>query len=371
MKKITLPLVVFGILLMIVGCAKPHDPFVPDQTGEMPILMNLAPATTQNINVSSITVTITNGDFSETQQMAIAGNQASCLFSELEPATYAIDVWVYDDSLLIATGQGTGTVTPGQSTTVYITLQFVPGSLEIIVDWGDSWEAARRVLLVGNSHTYFNGGVDLHLRYLVTEARPDWDVTINARTMGGYTLENHFNDPTTISTISDGDWDLVILQEQSSRPMTDPPLFYQYATALDSVITASGADTGFYMTWAWRNNPEMYEPIRDAYNYIGAFVDGMVAPAGIAYYNSSQIDPTLNLYAPDNYHPSLEGTYLVACTMLASIWDINPVGLVYAPPEIDPATALYLQQIAWQAVSEGGMKYRYLPYRKLHSPLAA
>jgi hypothetical protein len=129
--------------------------------------------------------------------------------------------------------------------------------------------------------------------------------------------------------------------------------------------------TGFYMTWAWRNNPEMYEPIRDAYNYIGAYVDGMVAPAGIAYHTSYIINPTVNLYATDNYHPSPEGTYLVACTMLASIWNVNPVGLAYAPAGIDAATALYLQQIAWQTVSEGGLRYRYLPQRRQTPTLAA
>ncbi len=354
MNKIKYALLFFGILLLVMACAKPHHPFEPDETGEMPILMNLAPALSQNINVSSITVTITHGDFSSTQQMQIEGTQASCVFDELQPGVYAIDVWVYNDNLLIATGQGTGTVSPGESTTVYITLQFVGGGLEIVVDWGEPWQAARRVLLIGNSHTYFNGGVNTHLQYLIDEARPDWNVLVQARTAGGYTLENHFNDPTTINTITSGNWDLVVLQEQSSRPMNDPLLFYQSATALDSVITASGGITGFYMTWAWRNNPEMYEPIRDAYNYIGAFLHGMVAPAGVAYYNSSQTDPDVDLYDADNYHPSPAGTYLVACTMLAAIWYVNPIGLNYFPTDIDSHTAQYLQQIAWQTVSSRG-----------------
>ncbi len=334
-------------ILLAQGCS--HSPSQPTEKGDLPLVMDLGPALQMNIDVTAVQVTITRGSFSSSLDMTISGSQATGLFTDLEPGIYAIEIGVYNQLLLIATGIGTGTVSPGQSTSVSIALQFVHGDLEIVVDWGDSWQDARRVLLVGNSHTYYNGGVDAHLQQLINEARPQWGVTVQARTAGGYTLENHYQDPATQSAISTGDWDLVILQEQSSRPMNDPQLFFQYSMALDSLITASGAQTGFYMTWAWRNNPEMYIPIRDAYTYIGAYLGALVAPVGVGYYNSANSDPAVDLYAPDNYHPSLAGTYLAACTMLASIWNINPTGLSYYPAGLDPTLALYLQQIAWQS----------------------
>jgi hypothetical protein len=203
---------------------------------------------------------------------------------------------------------------------------------------------------VGNSHTYYNGGVNTHLQSLLNAAHPEWNVVIAAQTGGGYTLENHYNDPETISAITEGDWDLVILQEQSSRPMLDPSLFYDYATQLNAIIRQSGALTGFYMTWAWRNNPEMYEPIRDAYRYIGAYLDGIVVPAGVAWENAESIHGIPNLYEVDNYHPNINGTYLVACLMMAKIWNISPVGNSYYPATIDASTALLLQQLAWDTV---------------------
>jgi hypothetical protein len=251
---------------------------------------------------------------------------------------------------MIATGQGTGNVIPGQTTTVHITLQFVPGGLEVVINWGLPYEECRRILFVGNSHTYYNSGVNVHLQNLINEAHPEWGAVVQAQTAGGYTLENHFHDNTTLNAISTGNWDLVILQEQSSRPMNDPQLFYQYATALDSVITHSGALTGFYMTWAWRHNQEMYAPIRDAYSYIGANLDALVGPAGIAFRNAYAADSTLNLYAPDNYHPNIMGTYLVSCIFLAQIWNVNPVGNTYVPTDIEPAMATYLQTLAWDTV---------------------
>ncbi|HPV15628.1 MAG TPA: hypothetical protein PL126_08285 [Candidatus Cloacimonadota bacterium] len=342
-----LPLLLLIVLLLLFACERGTKPEV---YGEMPVRINLEPALAQGVNVTLVRVAITKGSFSQQMDLPIVGSMAEGTFSELEMGTYAIDVSVYNGSLLIATGSGTGIVKPGETTTVHITLHFVPGGLEVTVSWGLPYEESRRVLLVGNSHTYCNGGVDAHLQYLVNAAHPEWRVVVEAQTAGGFTLENHCNDPNTLTAIATGDWDLVILQEQSSRPQTDPALFYQYAAQLNTAINQAGALTGFYMTWAWRNNPEMYVPIRDAYYYIGAYLDALVLPAGVAFHNANQDTLSFSLYAPDNYHPSIYGTYLVACTMLAGIWNINPIGNSYRPPEISPAQALLLQTIAWETV---------------------
>lgn len=346
MRKLIL--VLFLILIALAACEQQSTD--PAAKGEMPVRINLEPAFAHGLSVSLVRVTITRGDFSQTLDLPITGSMAEGTFEELEIGTYAIDVEVFDGPDLIATGSGTGTVLPGETTTVYITLQFVPGGLEVVVSWGLPYEDSRRVLLVGNSHTYFNGGVDAHLQALVDAVHPEWNVLVDARTVGGYTLENHYNDQNTLDYISTGAWDLVVLQEQSSRPQNDPDLFYQYATLLNGAIHQTGALTGFYMTWAWRNNPEMYVPVRDAYYYISAYLDGLVLPAGVAYHNANQDTLSFSLYAPDNYHPSIYGTYLVACTMLAGIWNVNPIGNSYRPAEIDAATATFLQTVAWTTV---------------------
>lgn len=346
MRKILLIVIVFGLLAG--ACGKRASQV--QENGDLPVRMDLSPAAQLNIDVDRVAVTITKGSFTQSLDLNIAGNMASGTFTELEPGLYAVDVQVYEANVLIATGQGTGMVSPAQTNTVQITLQFVPGGLEIVVDWTLPYEHSRRVLLVGNSHTYFNGGVNTHLQALLDAAHPEWNTVIEARTAGGYTLENHCSDLQTIEAITNGDWDLVVLQEQSSRPMLFPDLFYNYATGLNTIIRQSGALTGFYMTWAWRNNPEMYEPIRDAYRYIGAYVDGIVVPAGVAWKNAESIPEIPNLYDADNYHPSIYGTYLVACLMMARIWKQNPVGNSYYPAQIDASTALLLQQLAWDTV---------------------
>ena len=59
--------------------------------------------------------------------------------------------------------------------------------------------------------------------------------------------------------------------------------------------------------------------------------------------------PDINLYVPDKRHPTLDGTYLGACTVLASLYGVNPEGNAY-PAGPDAATAKFLQTVAWQTV---------------------
>lgn len=350
MKRLIFIVPILAILLSFTACDNHHQTTTPMETGKMPISMNIAPALQHGFNVTRVNVFITKGSFTDNMDMVIDSTTASGTFEELEIGTYAIDVEVYENELLIATGQGTGTVAPGQTTTVHITLQFVPGGLEIIINWGLPYEESRRVLFVGNSHTYYNGGVDFHVQNLLHEARPEWTIDIQSQTVGGYSLQDHYNNANTIDAIQNGNWDLVILQDNSEWPLLHPDLFYQYGAALDSVITHSGALTGFYMTWAWRYRPEMYTPTRNAYNYLGAYLDALVAPCGIAFHNSIAADSTIVLHDADTSHASLYGTYLVSCTFLASIWNINPMGNAYIPTGISHTVAAFLQEIAWTTV---------------------
>jgi len=347
------------VLMLIAGCDHTTE---PEPQGNLPILMDLSPAAAYDLVITQVSVTITRGDFTQTLDLTISGNNASGNFTDLDAGTYAIAVQVYDATALVATGQGIGEVIPGHTSTVNITLSFLGGGLVVNVDWSDMVPTnIREVLFVGNSHTYYNGGVEYHVNNLVHSAHPDWATNISAYTVGGATLENHFNDPAAHTAISSGHWDMVILQEQSSRPMEEPELFYQYAILLDSLIVQTGADTGFYMTWAWRNNPEMHIPMVNAYSYIGAYLDAMVSPCGISFYNAIAAADTINLYASDNYHPSMLGTYLAACTFYGAIWNESPVGNNYVPAGISRTCATFLQNIAWQTILQYNQDKKNLP----------
>src|SRR5687768_13654297 len=86
---------------------------------------------------------------------------------------------------------------------------------------GRSGTGPLRVLFIGNSYTYYNDlpSVIADLAHDAREARP---ILAEQLTVGGATLESHLEGGEAVRRIragsSRGAWDLVVLQEQSTRP---------------------------------------------------------------------------------------------------------------------------------------------------------
>ena len=72
-----------------------------------------------------------------------------------------------------------------------------------------------RVLFLGNSYTSFND-----LPQLLTGLAADMGHVVEtaSNTPGGYTLQGHASNDTSLDLIAEGGWDFVILQEQSQVP---------------------------------------------------------------------------------------------------------------------------------------------------------
>ena len=94
-----------------------------------------------------------------------------------------------------------------------------------------------RILFIGNSFTFINGGVDEQVRELAPS------IAVMRLAIGGYTLQDHWNDPATLRAIRGHKWNYVVLQEQSQTPVSDQPKFLQYAGKLNSEIKLAGAET--------------------------------------------------------------------------------------------------------------------------------
>jgi hypothetical protein len=77
--------------------------------------------------------------------------------------------------------------------------------------------------------------------------------------------------------------------------------------------------------------------------------NALVVPAGLAFANAIAARPDLNLYVADKRHPSLMGTYLAACTVVASVYKTNPIGLKYTAG-LPTDVATFLQGVAWDTV---------------------
>ena len=168
-----------------------------------------------------------------------------------------------------------------------------------------------RVLFVGNSYT---STADLPGKVRELCAIAGVPVTIQYAGFGGGTLEDYYNTADVRGAITGAKWDIVVLQEQSMRPIIARFLMERYARLLDADIKASGGRTVFYLTWNRAFLPDNQPYLTRAYQGLARELGAGMCPVGIARQNVQMLRPDINLYDPDGSHPSELGVYLAACT---------------------------------------------------------
>jgi hypothetical protein len=341
-----------SLILLLISCAKSNSPVTLTQNLSMKI--PLRDAYLHGYDIQTITATITKSAFIESTELTINDSIATGSFTELTPDTYDVEVSAYDsNNQLLAQGQSEVVIFAGQTTECHITLQFdqLTGDLDIIVhlDFPDQYDS---VLFIGNSYTYYNDGINQHLEQMMHEHQNSDNFISNRVTYGGYTLEAHFNNETTISSIESGNWDLVILQEQSTRPIDNKKLMFDYATKLDSVIIENESETGFFMTWAREYDQTMIDSLSQAYIDIADSLTAELSPVGFAFkevYDNTNIQ----LYAGDGSHPSDQGTYLATCMFFCLVTGESPENIEYnMSGEISNTERDQLQTIAWEVYQD-------------------
>ena len=224
-----------------------------------------------------------------------------------------------------------------------------------------------KVLFIGNSYTYVNNLPQVIAD--IANAMGD-TLTHDSSTPGGYTLNLHTSNVTTLSKINAQSWDFVVLQEQSQLPSFDPPQVsidvYPYARQLDSLILVNDSctETFFYMTWGRQNGDlsncstypavctynGMQQRLRDSYVQMSVDNNVSVSPVGVAWKIVRDNYPGINLYQADESHPSIYGTYLAACVFYSSLFHKSTVGCSYIIPGISISDALSIQTIASSTV---------------------
>ncbi len=225
-----------------------------------------------------------------------------------------------------------------------------------------SFAQEKKILFLGNSYTQVN---DLPgTLYNLALSNQD-TIVYDSNTPGGYTFQLHSTNTTSLSKINSQPWDYVVLQEQSQLPSLSPGQVqvnvYPYAHFLDSLIhkNDSCTKTVFYMTWGRKYGDVSYcgsyppvctfegmgARLRQSYLEMGDMFECPVAPVGMAWKRSRELDSTIELWQSDYSHPAVAGTYLTACVFYTTIFKKPSAGSTYIS-SLNPATALFLQQIA-------------------------
>ena len=227
----------------------------------------------------------------------------------------------------------------------------------------------RAILYVGNSFMYYNNSLHNHVGLLARASADKERAThrVTSLTISGSGLDWHdvaaYMKPDAIgrySFVGDNDirfnppgrqYDAALLMDCSQCPVHPQlrPIFFEFSKKHSDTLRRNGVEPMFLMTWAYKDKPEMTQGLADAYTEAGRQNRAHVVPAGLAFARSIAKRPDLELYVADKRHPSPAGSYLAACTVLASIHGVSPVGNAYTAG-LDPAVARHLQEAAWETV---------------------
>jgi len=126
-------------------------------------------------------------------------------------------------------------------------------------------------------------------------------------------------------------------------------IFHEYARRHSESLKRVGVRPVLFMSWAYKDKPDMIEGLAEQYTQAGNANDAFVIPAGLAFARSIAIRPELELYQSDKRHPSLAGTYLAACTVYAALYNKSPEGLKYSA-DLPQDVVAHLQTVAWETV---------------------
>lgn len=203
-----------------------------------------------------------------------------------------------------------------------------------------------KALFLGNSYTGVNSLPSLTSQVALSAGDT---LIFDSNTPGGQTLEGHSTDATSLGKIAVGDWDFVILQDQSQYPAQPDSVVEAYvypsASKLDSSINEHNpcAETMLYMTWGRKNGDSYFCPTwppvctyegMDSLLYLRYMImtdsnDAAVSPVGAVWHYIRDNYPSIELYSSDESHPSQAGSYAAACCFYTAMFRNSPLNITY------------------------------------------
>ncbi len=184
----------------------------------------------------------------------------------------------------------------------------------------------KNILFVGNSYTYYS---DMPEALFAPMARAaEFPCTVTMVAVGNCTL-SRFADETDragrklLDAIAGQHYDIVVLQEQGLRPVTEPEYFDDGLARLLQLLAPQAERFMLYATPGRQDghsdlaqlgmsSAELTEKLAQAYDAAGEKYGLPVAQVGRAFLAYKAAHPEAELYDPDLLHPSMPGSALAA-----------------------------------------------------------
>lgn len=175
------------------------------------------------------------------------------------------------------------------------------------------------VLFVGNSYTFYNNLP--HIAAILSEGTST-KLNTKRSVTGGAFLWEHWNGQRGLETmklIEEGNFDVVVLQDNSMATLTYPDSILKYVKKFTDFNRKHGAKTLLLNTWAREKVPQWQTEIDRKYQEAAEISGATRIPVGSAWQLAMDIRPTIELYKSDGSHPTPLGTLLTATMFVKAI----------------------------------------------------
>jgi len=248
------------------------------------------------------------------------------------------------------------------------------------IDAGDILKYAEtcKILFIGSSYFNYNNLPDLFENLAISSGK---EIYIDRYGGNGLYLDDHASSSATELKINEQNWDYVILQgggPNTAYPeyFTDHPVYPALETLWDKIHqNCELTKMIFCLPWAFEDGMTWYQGWTDTYadmqikilentlQYSNDIGFG-IAPVGWSWYMvlEEKNYPLHYLHMSDWNHPSLEGSYLMACVIFSTVFLESSVDIPYYGGLLEEEGS-YFQTVAlhtvldnlslWNIVDEG------------------
>lgn len=221
------------------------------------------------------------------------------------------------------------------------------------------------ILLIGSSYFNYNNLSNL-VKNLADSS--NIEIFIEMHGQNGLYLSDHASSPATEAKINERDWDYVILQGVGMLvaypdSFPDHPVYPALITLRDKIhANCEFTKMVFQMPWAFEDGMTWYQNWTDTYEDMQIHIYNNtllyseeigfeITPVGWAWYAvlEEYNYPLHYLHISDWSHPSLRGSYLMACVIYSTVFQESTVSIPYYAG-IPEEEAVYFQAVASDTV---------------------
>ena len=212
-----------------------------------------------------------------------------------------------------------------------------------------------RVLFIGNSLTYVN---DLPGMVSSLATASGLSIETASVTAGDFALIDHWNMGNARFAVQNGHYDVVVLQQGPSSLAVNRDSLRLWTKMWAPEIRHAGGRPALYAVWPEKARMYAFPDVSESYRRAAADVDGLFFPVGDTWLETWNLRPDAQLYGPDDFHPSVAGTYAAAVVIVSVLSNRAATSLAAsftlpaaASDPLDPDLALTIRQAAQTVLS--------------------